>query len=97
MKNNKGWKSKLARWFKDTDWSVVFGIFCLALILGIAFGIPAVQSCENKDKPQEEQMRTEEFTYKGHQYIKFKGHDMLGTGSVVHDPDCKCQMKKDSI
>ena len=59
--------------------------------------LTAIQSCENKDKPKDEQLRTEEFTYKGHKYIKFKGHDLLGTGSVVHDPDCECQIKRDSI
>lgn len=97
MKKKKDWKNKIAEWFKDADWSVVFGIFCSALILGIALGIPAIQSCVNKDKPKDEQLRTEEFTYKGHKYIKFKGHDLLSTGSVVHDPDCECQIKRDSI
>lgn len=93
MKRKKGLRERL----RDTDWSVVAGILGVILLMSVAFGIPMVQSCENKDKPQEELLRTEEFTYKGHQYIKFKGHDMLGTGSVVHDPNCDCQNKKDSI
>ena len=26
MKNNKGWKSKLARWYHDIDWHLAGGI-----------------------------------------------------------------------
>ena len=85
------------KWYKEKDWSVVGGIFAFILILSVAFGIPMVQSCKNKEMPIEDQLRIEEFTYKGHQYIKFRGHDALGTFSVLHDPNCDCQIKKDSI
>lgn len=93
MKKNKDWKSKIVEWFKDIEWPIVGGIFAVILILAI----PLITKIVEKDKPKEEQIRTEEFTYKGHKYIKFKGHDLFGTGSVVHDPDCECQLKKDSI
>lgn len=93
MKKNKDWKSKIVEWFKDIEWPNVGGIFAVILILAI----PLITKIVEKDKPKEEQIRSEEFTYKGHKYIKFKGHDLLGTGSVVHDPDCECQLKKDSI
>ena len=85
------------KWFKDTDWSFVGLMILTVLLIGGIFGYAAYVNEKDKQKSAEEKLRTEEFTYKGHQYIKFKGHDMLGTGSVVHDPNCECRIAKDSI
>ena len=36
----------------------------------------------------------EEFTYKGHQYIRFSsGQHSYSTAGYVHDPDCPCHSK----
>ena len=94
---NKEIKRKLVKWYNNTDWAFVsMMIFAFVLIGGI-FGYAAYSNEKDKKKLGEEKLRTEEFTYKGHQYIRFNGHDLLGTGSVVHDPDCNCQLIKDSI
>ena len=92
MKQNKGWKMQFLLWFREEGWIYLGLIVVLGLIMSLVF-LPKNSNSQSED----EQLRTEEFTYKGHKYIKFKGHDMLGTGSVVHDPDCECQLKKDSI
>lgn len=65
-----------------------------AVILGLA-------SCETKTMIKD--YRTEErlpfsriihFEYKGHSYIFFDTNTCKWTdGGVVHDPDCRCQMK----
>jgi hypothetical protein len=35
------------------------------------------------------------FEYKGHTYIMFRqGEYKTGTMGVVHDPDCKCRIRK---
>ena len=52
---------------------------------------------KENQRPIEEKLRTEEFSYKGHQYIKFKTNRTFDGMSVVHDPNCECQSKKDSI
>ena len=97
MKKNKDRKRKIAEWFKETDWSSVGLIGALFLVLVGIFGYVAYVNEKEKQKSTEEKLRIEEFTYKGHKYIKFKGNDLLGTGSVVHDPDCDCQIKRNSI
>ena len=94
---NKEIKRKLSQWYNDTDWKFVrLMLFAFAVISGV-FGYAAYTNEKVKQKPAEEKLRVEEFTYKGHQYIRFDGHDLFGTGSVVHNPDCHCQLVKDSI
>ena len=83
---------------KDNDW-LYFGIAMLVFAF-VAFGwlysIANSHDKENK-RPIEEKLRTEEFSYKGHQYIKFETNRTFDGMSVVHDPNCECQLKKDSI
>lgn len=80
------------KWFKDTDWSFVGLMLMFVLLVGGIFGYAAYSNEKDKQKSAEEKLRTEEFTYKGHQYIKFKEHDLFGGSSVVHDPNCcKCK------
>ena len=92
MKTNKGWKSKIVKWYNDVDWQVVGGIFCVVFILSLAFGIPMIRSFENKDKTQAERLKFEEFSHNGHQYFLIKeGGGILNDFCVVHNPDCNCQ------
>ena len=83
---------------KDNDW-LYFGIAMFVLIF-VMFGLLySISSANEKDnqRPIEEKLRTEEFSYKGHQYIMFKTNRTFDGMSVVHDPNCECQLKKDSI
>lgn len=69
------------------------------LVFLVAFGwLYSISSANEKDnqKPIEEKLRTEEFSYSGHQYIKFETNRTFDGMSVVHDPNCECQLKKDS-
>ena len=83
--------------FKNIDWSFVGMMLMLFLVIGGIFGYAAYVNEKDRQKSIEEKLSTEEFTYKGHQYIKFKGNELFGGSSVVHDPNCDCQNKKDSI
>lgn len=85
------------KWFKEVDWSFVGLMITAFIVISAIIGYAAYVNEKDKQKSIEEKLRTEEFTYKGHQYIKFRGHDALGTFSVLHNPDCDCQIKKDSI
>ena len=76
--------------FKDTDWSFVGLMITAFVFISAIIGYAAYSNEKEKQKSAEEKLRTEEFTYKGHQYIKFKGHEMFDGGSVVHDPNCEC-------
>ena len=83
---------------KDNDW-LYFGIAMLVFAF-VAFGwlySLAYSHDKENQRPIEEKLRTEEFSYKGHQYIKFKTNRTFDGMSVVHDPNCECQSKKDSI
>ena len=85
----KEWKGKVAKWYNDIDWQVVGGIFAIVLIVSISFGLPIIDSYQNKDKTTEELLIFEEFTYKGHHYIKIKeGKGVFDGFTVIHDPDC---------
>ena len=94
---NKNIKGKLVKWYNKTDWAFVSMMIFAFAVISVVFGYAAYSIEKGKHISAEAKLRTEEFTYKGHQYIKFKGHDLLGTGSVVHDPDCNCRLVKDSI
>ena len=82
---------------KKKDW-FYFGIATLVITF-IVFGFIYVANLEDKRKKEsiDEKLRTEEFSYKGHQYIMFKTNRTFDGISVVHDPNCECQLKKDSI
>ena len=85
----KGWKVKVAKWYNDIDWQLVAGIFALVLLVSLPFGLSMIHSYENKDKTTEELLIFEEFTYKGHHYIKIKeGNGVFDGFTVIHDPDC---------
>ena len=84
------------KWFKDTDWSFVGLMIIFVLIVGGIFGYAAYSNETDKQKSAEEKLRIEEFTYKGHQYIKFKERGMFGGSNVVHDPNCVCQTMRDT-
>ena len=82
---------------KDNDW-LYFGIAMLVLIFvafGWLFSLAHTQEKESQ-RPIEEKLHIEEFSYKGHQYIKFETNRTFDDISVVHDPNCECQLKKDS-
>ena len=82
---------------KRNDW-LYFGIATLVITF-IVFGFIYVANLEDKRKKEsiDEKLRIEEFSYNGHQYIKFKTNRTFDGISVVHDPNCECQIKKDSI
>ena len=83
------------------NWKKIDYIYFVIGILVIAFfmcGLIYVVNLQDKKKQEsEEKLRTEEFSYKGHQYIKFETNRTFDGMSVVHDPNCECQLKKDSI
>ena len=85
----KGWKVKVAKWYNDIDWQWVGVIFAFVLLLSIAFGLPMIHSYNKRDKTTEELLIFEEFTYKGHHYIKInEGKGLFDGFTVIHDPDC---------
>ena len=83
------------------NWKKIDYIYFVIGILVIAFfmcGLIYVVNLQDKKKQEsEEKLRTEEFSYNGHQYIMFKTNRTFDGMSVVHDPNCECQLKKDSI
>ena len=81
---------------KDNDW-FYFGIGMLVIVIVMCgwIYIGYLQDKRNQ-RPIEENLRTEEFSYKGHQYIKFETNRTFDGISVVHDPNCECQLKKDT-
>ena len=85
---------------KLLDKEDLFAITAILVAVSVAFGwlfsLAHAQDKENQ-RPIEEKLRTEEFSYKGHQYIKFETNRTFDGMSVVHDPNCECQLKKDSI
>ena len=82
---------------KRNDW-FYFGIATLVITF-IVFGFIYVANLEDKRKKEsiDEKLRIEEFSYKGHQYIMFKTNRTFDGASVVHDPNCECHFKTDSI
>ena len=68
-------------------------LFAGLLMFGWLYSISSANEKENQ-RPIEEKLRTEEFSYKGHQYIKFKTNRTFDGMSVVHDPNCECLIKK---
>ena len=82
-------KVKVAKWYNDIDWQWVGGIFVLLFLVSLPFGLSMIDSYEKKDKTTEELLVFEEFTYKGHHYIKIKeGKGVFDGFTVIHDPDC---------
>ena len=82
----------------DKENMITLSLALLAFLVafGWLYSLAYTNDKENK-KPIEEKLRTEEFSYKGHQYIKFKTNRTFDGMSVVHDPNCECQSKNDSI
>ena len=70
-------------------------LLAILVVFGLLYAAAHMQDKEN-ERPIEEKLRTEELSYKGHQYIKFKTNRTFDGMSVVHDPNCECQIKKDS-
>ena len=82
---------------KDNDW-LYFGIAMLVLLISVCGLIYSAHTSYKKEQESlVENLRTEEFSYKGHQYIKFETNRTFDGMSVVHDPNCECLLKKDSI
>lgn len=82
-------KVKVAKWYNDIDWQWVGVIFALLFLVSLPFGLSMIDSYEKKDKTTEELLVFEEFTYKGHHYIKInEGKGVFGGFTVIHDPDC---------
>ena len=83
---------------KDYDWLYpVIGMSAVVLFL-LALMLSARKSKdEESQRPVEERLRIEEFCYKGHRYIKFETSSTFDGMSVVHDPNCECHLKTDSI
>ena len=79
------------------DWyTVLLALLGFFVAFGWLYSLAYTNDKENK-KPIEERLSTEEFRYKGHQYIMFETNRPFDGISVVHDPNCECQSKKDSI
>lgn len=77
----------------------LFAFIMILVAIFVAFGwlySLAYSHDKENQKPIEEKLRIEEFSYKGHQYIMFKTNRTFDGISVVHDPNCECQIKKDS-
>ena len=81
----------------DKDDLIAFAaiLFAGLLMFGWLYTLAHRHDKEN-ERPIEERISKEEFSYKGHQYIKFKTNRTFDGMSVVHDPNCECQIKKDS-
>ncbi len=68
---------------------------CIAFIvlIGVMLSLLWVKHDKKRDIPMEstseKNIRAESFDYKGHQYILFEESSVLGSSSVVHNPDCK--------
>jgi hypothetical protein len=85
---------------KLLDKEDLFAITAILIAVSVAFGwLYSIAKSHDKEnqRPIEERLRTEEFSYNGHQYIKFETNRTFDGMSVVHDPNCECQLKKDSI
>ena len=80
---------------KDDLLTLSFALFAVLAVGGWLYSLAHANDKENQ-RPIEERVSTEEFTYKGHQYIKFETNRTFDGVSVVHDPNCECQIKKDS-
>ena len=77
----------------------LFAFIMILVAVLVAFGwLYSIEYSHDKEnqRPIEEKLRIEEFSYKGHQYIMFKTNRTFDGASVVHDPNCECQIKKDS-
>lgn len=83
----------------DKDDLIAFAaiLFAGLLMFGWLYTLAYRHDKENQ-RPIEEKLRTEEFRYKGHQYIKFETNRTFDGMSVVHDPNCDCfTINRDSI
>ena len=83
---------------KKSDW-FYFGIAMLVFVVVTFWLLSSIANSHEKEnqRPIEEQLSTEEFSYKGHQYIMFRTNSKLDGANVVHDPNCECHLKTDSI
>lgn len=81
---------------KEDLFAITAILVAVSVTFGWLFSLAHAQDKENQ-RPIEEKLRTEEFSYKGHQYLMFKTNRTFDGMSVVHDPNCECQLKKDSI
>ena len=74
---------------KKDLYAVLVILFAVLIAFGFLYSIANSHDKENQ-KPIGEKLRTEEFSYKGHQYIKFETNRTSDGISVVHDPNCSC-------
>ena len=82
---------------KDDLLTLSLALLVVLVAFGWLFSLAYTNDKENK-KPIEERLSTEEFRYKGHQYIKFETNRTFDGMSVVHDPNCECfTINRDSI
>ena len=81
-----------------SDW-LSLGIAMLVFVVVACWLLSSIANSHEKEnqRPVEEKLSTEEFSYKEHQYIIFRTNSRLDGASVVHAPNCECQIKKDSI
>ena len=81
-----------------SDW-LSFGIAMLVFVVVTFWLLSSIANSHEKEnqRPIEEKLHTEEFSYKGHQYIMFRTNSKLDGASVVHAPNCECHLKTDSI
>ena len=83
---------------KDNDW--LYFVISMSVFVLVAFGwFSSISNSHEKEnqRPIEEKLSTEEFSYKGHQYIMFRTSRTFDGASVVHAPNCECHLKTDSI
>lgn len=81
---------------KDDMYTIILALVAFIGMFGWLYSLAHSHDKENQ-RPIEERLHTEEFSYKDHQYIKFETNRTFDGMSVVHDPNCECQLKKDSI
>jgi len=67
-------------------------LMCCVLVMLIAgsFGYFGYASEWIKGLPPEDKIEIDELSYKGHQYLIFKGKRLMDDAAVLHSPDCKC-------
>lgn len=73
------------------DWQSVLLCCVLVALISGSFGYFGYASERIKGLPPEDKIEIEELSYKGHQYLIFKGKRLLDDAAVLHSPDCKCK------
>ena len=77
----------------DKDDLIAFA--AIMFVVFAVFGLMYVANQHKRKQNLKERITTEEFFYKGHQYIMFETNRTFDGISVVHDPNCECQIRNE--